>query len=118
MSQNARILTISDTVTVTNGTTNGSKTVYLNGLVRAIYVNAPDLTGTNTYTFAILGPNTGQSLFSKASLTENTQSNIVADANNYPLQVPVDGNCVIKITSSGTEGADRAFSFSLLIDRG
>jgi len=118
MSQRARILATSGTAVIANGGTTIAASPYVNGLVRAIYINAPALTSTNTYTVALVGSNSGQTLFSKASLTANAVTNIMIDANNYPLQVPIDEGCEITITSSGTEGAARTFTWGLSVDRG
>lgn len=109
------------TATILSGGTAGSSAdipADLNGLIRAIYINAPDLTSTNTYTITIAGPKTGQTLYSKASLTKNAKTNILVDANNYPLQIPFATSGVITVTSSGAEGADRAFGITLLVERG
>lgn len=121
MAQRSKIQTVSGTVVIANGGTTANSTdfpAYVNGLVRAIYINAPDLTSSDTYTFALVGSKTGQTLYSKASLVKNTQTNILIDANNYPLQIPIDGACTVTITSSGAEGAARTFSFSLSVDKG
>lgn len=120
MAQRSKIQTVSGTVVIANGGTTANSADFpgfVNGLVRGIYINAPTITGA-TYTFAVTGPQTGQTLYSKASLTPNAKTNILIDANNYPLQIPVDGACTVTVTSAGTEGAARTFSFSLLVDKG
>lgn len=118
MSQRARILSTTAAVTIASSGTTASASPLVNGLIRALYVSAPTLTSSNTYTVAIIGGNNGQTLFSKASLTANAVTNILADANNYPLQVPVDDSCTVKITSSGTESSQRTFIVGLSVDRG
>ena len=113
-----RIQQVDFTVVVLNGTATISAvpTVPINGLVRAIYVDAPALTSAN-YTVSINGPKTGQVLFSKASLTPNAKSNVLADANNAPLNIPVVEGSGVGITTAGNEAADRSFTVTLLIDR-
>lgn len=121
MAQRSRLQTISGTVVIANGGTTANSLdfpAYVSGLIRAIYINAPALTSSDTYTVTITGPLTGQTLFTKASLVAAAKTNILIDANNYPLQIPIEGACTVTITSSGTEGAQRSFSFSLVVDKG
>ena len=120
MSQRDRIQTTSGTITIASGDTTASTSVYLNGLVRAIYVNIPEMTGT-TVTFTLTGATSDFVLFNNGStpLNAGQVTVIVTDpAVSQALQVPVDGICTITLTSNGTEAADRAISFSLLVDRG
>lgn len=116
-----RIQTLRDNVSIANGQTTGTGTVVTNpttnGTIKAIYINCPVLTGAS-YTINILGPDTGSVLFTKASLTPNAVTNIVADANNVLLDIPYVKDCSVQIVSAGAEGAPRTIPYTLLIDRG
>lgn len=100
----------------TNATTI-SASVGLNGLLRGIQVLAPDLDSTNTYSITITDAD-GFTIYTKASLTENTRTTAYVDANNQPLQLPLSGTHTITIVTSGSQTTDRTFSVVLLVDRG
>lgn len=106
-------------LTILNGQTAITSAVVLglNGLLRGVIINAPDLTATHTYSIVIKDVD-GQTIFSQTGLTENQLTSFFVDANNYPLMVPLDGNEKITITASGAEGADRLFTVTCLMDRG
>lgn len=91
--------------------------VALNGRLLGVITTAPALTSSNTYTVAVKDAD-GNTIYSKASLAANAVTTAFIDANNQPLRLPLSGAHTITLTSSGTEGADRAFSVVLLIDRG
>lgn len=107
------------TLVILNGQTaiTSAAKLNLNGLLRGVIVNAPDLTSTHTYTIVIKDAD-GQTIFSQAGLTENVITSFFVDGNNYPLMVPLNGGEKITITASGTEGADRTFVTTLLVDTG
>lgn len=108
---------ISKTITVLNaGTTASATNVPLNGLLRGIQVNAPDLDSTNTYKLDITDQD-GYTTYTKASIAENSRYTAFVDANNQPLQLPLSGTYTVAITTSGTQTADRAFSVTLLVQR-
>lgn len=116
---------VTSTITIVNGQGSANAAdlpAVLNGRLRAIYVNAPVLTSTNTLTLAVVGPATSFTLFSKASIPQNAKTTILSDSSfaggNSPLNIPLSGACGLQLTSSGTEGADRVITVILLIDRG
>ncbi|MFD4554415.1 hypothetical protein ACFWP5_08805 [Streptomyces sp. NPDC058469] len=113
-----RIQRVKASLTILNTTTTiVSAAIPLNGLLRGIIVAAPDLSSTNTYAATVKDVD-GYTVYTKAALVKNTTTAAFIDANNQPLQLPLSGDHTITLTSSGTEGADRVFSVTLLIDRG
>lgn|SRR5664280_2363752 len=101
----------------TNATTATQAGVSLNGLLRGVEINAPDLDSTNTYTITLTDSD-GFDIYTKGKLAKNTRSSAFIDANNQPLQLPLSGAYTVKIVTSGNQTADRSFSVSLLVDRG
>jgi hypothetical protein len=103
-------------ITVLNGGTTASVSTNLNGLLRGVQVNAPDLDSTNTYTVTITDQD-GYTTYTKASIAENSRYTAFIDANNQPLQLPLTGTYGVAITTSGAQAAGRAFSVTLLVQR-
>jgi hypothetical protein len=104
-------------LTILSGTTNiVSSALPLNGLLRGISVSAPTMTGAS-YTVTIKDAD-GFTVYNKAALTPNALTSAFIDANNQPLQLPLSGSHTITLLSAGSEAVDRAFSVTLLIDRG
>jgi hypothetical protein len=119
-----RMRTVVCTVVIPNGQTTANSLdvpASMNGLVRAIYVDCPAITGTS-YTFNLLGPASGQTLFTKATLAVNAKTNILSDASfaggNAPLEIPVDGACGVQIVSQAAEASQRTLNVRLLIEEG
>lgn len=84
----------------------------LNGVLRGITVNAPDLTGTSL-TLSILGMR-GEVLFSKDLIVENALSHIWQDSNNVPLAIALalqSGVSPVRIKSVGTPNATGTLTF-------
>jgi hypothetical protein len=106
-------------VTVADGQTVGTiNTDSLNGLIRGIIANVPQLTGTTTITLAITDQD-GATVYSKASIAENAKTGAYIDANNYPLQIPVSGVLTFTVTQTNAQsGAASVVPVTLLIDRG
>src|SRR5579883_3174388 len=101
-----RINTVTCTVVVANGDTTGSSTDIpkINGLVRAVYVDAPAL-DSSTFTVQITGPADGMVLWDNAqgALNAGTQTTIISDATSgQQLIVPVEGACGFTITTDST----------------
>lgn len=107
------------TLTILNGQTAivSASVLNLNGLLRGIIVNVPILSSSHTLTIEIKDED-GQVIFTKTGIVNNAKTSFFIDANNYPLLVPLSGNEKITLTSSGTEGADRAITATVLVDRG
>lgn len=89
----------------------------LNGLLRGILVQAPDLDDTDTFTIKVEDAD-GYVLFSQATLAESTKHALMVDANNMALAVPLSGSLKVRITASGDQVANRTFAVRLLVDRG
>lgn len=97
-----------------NATTIVSDATQMNGLLRGIQITAPDLDSTNTYSLTIKDAD-GYTIFTKASLVENTTTTVYVDTNNQPLQLPLQGAHTVTIVTSGAQTANRAFSVKLLV---
>lgn len=80
-----------------------------NGLLKGIVVVAPNLASTHSYTFSITD-NYSSTVFSRASLVENTTTTIFTDSNNFPLDTPFAGPLTLKVVTSGDETADVTFT--------
>lgn len=101
----------------TNATTISASTGDLNGLLAGVEINAPDLDSTNTYTVTLTDADSF-TIFTRATLAENTKTAIFTDANNHPLRLPLSGTHTITVVTSGAQTGDRTFTVNLLIDRG
>lgn len=106
-------------IDIADGQTVGnSAAVELNGHLNGVLVNAPQLDGAVTLTVAVLDSD-GFTVFSQASIAENSKTAIFIDSNNFPLALPLSGNHTIRVTASGAQsGDDDAVTVTLLIDRG
>jgi hypothetical protein len=91
--------------------------VAANGLLSGILVLASDLDDTDTYTLTLKDQD-GYTVFTRASLAESVRTAIYVDTNNHPLRLPLTGTYTIEVLASGDQAADRAFSVTLLVDRG
>lgn len=89
----------------------------LNGLLRGILVQAPDLDDTDTFTIKVEDAD-GYVLFSEATLAESAKHALMVDANDMALAVPLSGSLKVRITASGDQAANRAFTVRLLVDKG
>lgn len=104
---------VADTQTV--GTAN---TASLNGKIRGIVANVPQLTGVTTITLAITDQD-GATVYSKAAIAENAVTGFYIDANNYPLQIPVAGVLTLTVTQTNAQSGSAATTVvTLLVDRG
>jgi hypothetical protein len=92
--------------------------VVLNGILKGILINVPQLVGTTTATLDILDAD-GYTVYSKASLAENQRTTAYVDANNHPLNLPLAGKYTVKVTASNAQTGQAAdIPVVLLIDRG
>lgn len=110
------------TIDIADGQTIGnSVAANLNGILRGVLVDAPDLDGAVTLTVAVLLIDGAEeyTIFSQASIAENANTAILVDANNHPLSRPLSGNIQIRVTASGAQADDDdSVAVSLLVDRG
>lgn len=110
----------SQTVTIlANGTTaNADTTKALYGKLVGIKSVVPALVGTTTLTITIKD-DLGNTVYTKASIAEGAGFSAYLDANNYPLQVPLDSIMNITVTASNAQTSVAApIPVTLLIDRG
>jgi len=110
----------SQTVTIAaDGTTaNADTTRTLYGKLVAIKSVVPALVGTTTLTITIKDEN-GVTIYTKASIAEGAGFGAYIDANNHPLQLPIDGILNITVTASNAQTSVAApIPVVLLIDRG
>lgn len=98
-----------------NGTTISSAFVGLFGILRGLKVKIPDLTSSNTITVSITDED-GKTVYSKASVAENTTTFVFVDANNYALLIPLAGQYKVTVLSSGTETGAKACLVGLYIE--
>ena len=103
-------ITIAETEAVATATTD------VNGRLRAVLVDAADLDDTDTYTVAITSPE-GFTVFTQGSLVKDAKSQIFADANDFPLDLPLEGESTVTITASGAQSVESAFIVYLLVDQ-
>lgn len=110
----------SQTVTIAaDGTTaNADTSKALYGKLVGIKSVVPALVGTTTLTIAIKD-DMGATIYSKASIPEGAGFSAYVDANNYPLQIPIDSVLNITVTASNAQTSVAApIPVTLLIDRG
>lgn len=114
-----RIQRYSKSVVVADGQTVGTiDTGSINGLIRGITANVPQLTGATTITLAITDAN-GATVYSKAAIAENAVFSAYLDANNFPLQIPINGVLTLTVTQTNAQsGAASTIPVTLLVDRG
>lgn len=106
-------ITIADSQTV--GSTTGAS---LNGILRGVLLDVPNLDGTVTVTLDILDVDS-QVLYTKASIAENQKTAIFQDAATNPLAIPLSGAHTIRVTASGTQtGGNDTIIVTLLVDKG
>lgn len=111
---------VSATVAIADSQTVGSTAIArrLNGILRGVMVNAPQLDGTTTVTVDVLDSSSFV-VFTKASIAENAKTPIFIDANNQPLQIPLSGTYTVRVTASGAQsGGNDSVVVDLLIGRG
>lgn len=85
------------------GTVATASDIKVNGKFLGFAITTPNLSSTNTTTFAIVDAY-GVTVYSKASIAESlTNSLTVIDANNHPLRVPLVGPVTVTMTASGTQ---------------
>lgn len=106
-------------ITVADGdvAANADTILSLNGLLKGIMANVPALSGSNTLTIALKNSD-GYTIFSKASIAESAKYAQFVDANNQPLELPLNGIHNITVTSSGAESPAVVIPVVLLIQRG
>ena len=106
------------TLTIADGQTSASESsVALNGILKGLLVNAPNLDGSVTLTVTITDADSF-TVYSKSSISENTKTAIYLDASNNPLEIPLSGNHTITITASGSQsGGNDTVEVILLIER-
>lgn len=106
------------TVTILDESASGEITNQnLNGFLRGVGLDVPQLDGTTTVTIDILDAD-GITVYTKASIAENAKTFIGLDAQNNPLNVPLSGLHTIRITASSTQtSGDKAIPVVLLIER-
>lgn len=110
--------TIAVTVPINNDTEDapvlgaGGGSDELNGVLKGITLNAPNLTGSS-YILTVLGQR-GETLFTKSSIVKNVLTYIGVDANNHPLSIPLalKGVSPLRIKSTGTPDATGVLTFS------
>lgn len=110
----------SQTVTIlADGTTaNADTTRALYGKLIGIKSVVPALVGTTTLTITIKD-DLGATIYTKAAIAEGAGFSAYLDANNYPLQIPIDSILNIVVTASNTQTSVAApIPVTLLIDRG
>jgi hypothetical protein len=89
----------------------------LNGRLKGVLLDIPDLTGAGTVQIDIKDAD-GHTIYSKASIAENQKTAIFVDANNHPLTLPLSGNHTITLTASaGAQTGAKNIAVVLLIDR-
>ena len=87
----------------------------LNGKCVGILITSPDLDDSDTFTVS-LETSDGYVLYSLGTLAEDLAHELLIDANNFPLHLPLEGSHNLRITASGAQAADRTFTGRLLID--
>lgn len=105
-------------IAIADGQTVGTATdVPLNGILKGVLVDAPQLDGAVTLTVAITDVD-GFTVFSKASIAENAKTATYLDTNSRPLELPLSGNHTITVTASGAQsGGNDTVGVKLLIER-
>lgn len=94
----------------------------LNGVLKGILLNIPNLKASDTLTFSILDSD-GFTLYTKAALAESTKHALLdqvgSDASTLlPLNVPLSGTLTLRFTTSEDQDSDTDIPFALLIERG
>lgn len=112
LSRNPYTVTIDFSEDTTVGTLAG---VSLNGILRGILLDVPDLTGTTTLTFTITDES-GYTVYTKASIAENQKTALYVDANNIPLELPLVGSHTLTVTASNAQGADQDVDVELIVE--
>lgn len=105
-------------VIAADGTTSDTTTDSLNGLIKGIIANVPQLVGTTTLTLTIKDAD-GVQLFSKASIAENAKTGFYEGSADLAVAIPVCGALTLTVTASNAQtGAAATIPVTLLIDRG
>jgi len=94
-----------------SGTTKTSGVVPINGLLRGIVVDAPDLDDSDTYTVTLIDEE-GATIQTFATLAENSVVAKYIDANNNYFNQPLH-NPQVTITASGAQAAARDFVINI-----
>lgn len=89
----------------------------LNGILRGVAVDCPNLDGTTTLTVTLSDAD-GNTLWTKAAIAENAKTSFVYDtaATPAPLQVPVAGPLTITCTASNAQSTDQNINVAPIMD--
>jgi hypothetical protein len=112
-----RIKRVRQSIDIADGQTIGQGTdVTLNGLVRGIMLNVPQLDGVSTVTFDLIDSD-NFTVYTKSSISENAKTTVFSDTNNESLVVPVSGDYTLQVTASNTQsGNNDSVTVVLLVE--